>query len=193
MAVGVALVLLVLTRITAPVHSQKRGTADLPSNPAVQVTLAPTAAPAAKAAPRAAPAKKAAAAPASVKAQAEESGLKPLDLAANHDNDQALTVRAEANCWLVVQVDGKRMPVVILAADEKKVWYFKQRLVMLAGNAGAVKAWWRGDSLGKLGAAGERKNGLVFEEGQPMREIAAANLELPSGVAGLQPVALQED
>ena len=105
---------------------------------------------------------------------------------ATGQGDQNITLRSRRDCWLVVELDGKRLPVVILAAEEKKVFYFKDKLVLLAGNAGALKGWYNGDSVGWLGDLGQRVNGLVFERGKSMHRDPEQSLELPMGIQAIE-------
>jgi len=57
-----------------------------------------------------------------------------------------------------------------------------EKAVLLAGNIGALRVWWRGDNLGYLGELGQRANAIVFERGKAPRSDKNAALALPSGV-----------
>lgn len=93
-----------------------------------------------------------------------------------------LTLRARRPCWLVLQIDGQRLPTVTMKDGDKLNWEVRQRAVLLAGNVGALRVWWRGDNLGYLGELGHRANALVFEPGHPPRYDKTAALKLPPGV-----------
>jgi hypothetical protein len=80
-----------------------------------------------------------------------------------------------------VKVDGKLQPVEKLAHNQKKFWRAKDRIVLLAGDAGAVKVGWEGVSLGYLGGRRERLNGLVFEPGKKYYQDPHEALPLPEG------------
>lgn len=104
-----------------------------------------------------------------------------------------LSLRAKRPTWVVLQIDGERLPTITLERDVKRTWKFRQKAVMLAGNIGAVRVWWRGENLGYFGALGERMNGVVFEPGQPWRREAEAELALPAGVPEDAPKAVPGD
>jgi hypothetical protein len=95
---------------------------------------------------------------------------------------ELLALRAKRSCWVVLEIDGKRLPTVLLEPDIKENWRVKDKAVMLAGNIGAVRVWWRGENLGYFGELGERMNGVIFEAGQPWRKDSAQDLALPPGV-----------
>jgi cytoskeleton protein RodZ len=67
------------------------------------------------------------------------------------DSEGELYLRARRDCWVQVKVDGKLQPVEKLARNQKKFWRAKDKIVLLAGDAGAVKVGWEGVSLGYLG------------------------------------------
>ncbi len=104
-----------------------------------------------------------------------------------------LSLRAKRPTWVILQIDGERLPTITLERDVKRTWKFKQRAVMLAGNIGAVRVWWRGENLGYFGSLGERMNGVVFEPGQPWRRDAQVELALPAGVPEDAPKAVLGD
>lgn len=93
-----------------------------------------------------------------------------------------LVLRARRPCWLVLEVDGQRLPTVTLNEGDKRSWSVSQRAVLLAGNVGALRVWWRGDNLGYLGELSARQNGLVFEPGKAFRVDHGHDLPLPAGV-----------
>ena len=93
-----------------------------------------------------------------------------------------LVLRARRPCWLVLEVDGQRLPTVMLKDGDKRSWSVRQKAVLLAGNLGALRVWWLGDNLGYLGELGERANALVFEPGHVWRRDKAEALDLPAGV-----------
>ena len=93
-----------------------------------------------------------------------------------------LTLRARRPCWLVLEIDGQRLPTVTMKDGDKLNWGVHQRAVMLAGNVGALRVWWRGDNLGYLGELGHRSNAIVFDPGREPRYDKAAALKLPPGV-----------
>jgi hypothetical protein len=93
-----------------------------------------------------------------------------------------LVLRARRQCWLVLQIDGQRLPTVILQDGDKRSWPVSQKAVLLAGNIGALRVWWRGDNLGYLGELSRQANGVVFEPGKAFRIDKGANLALPAGV-----------
>jgi hypothetical protein len=88
---------------------------------------------------------------------------------------------------VVLQVDGKRLPTILLEPNVKEQWQVKGKAVMMAGNIGAVRVWWRGENLGYFGELGERMNGVVFEAGQPWRKDSSQDLALPPGVPSQAP------
>ena len=93
-----------------------------------------------------------------------------------------LTLRARRACWLVLEVDGRRLPTVTMQDGDKLNWSVTQRAVLLAGNVGALRIWWQGDNQGYLGDLGQRANAVVFEPGKPPRIDKSAALKLPAGV-----------
>ncbi len=96
--------------------------------------------------------------------------------------DNELVLRARRPSWLVLEIDGQRLPTVMLEESEKRRWPVKQRAVLLAGNIGALRVWWGGQNLGYLGELGQRSNGLVFEVNQAWRKDPTVKLALPAGV-----------
>jgi hypothetical protein len=93
-----------------------------------------------------------------------------------------LVLRARRPCWLVLQIDGQKLPTVTLEEGEKRSWPVTQKAVLLAGNVGALRVWWRGDNLGYLGELGSRQNGLTFEAGKAFHVDHGHDLPLPAGV-----------
>jgi len=93
-----------------------------------------------------------------------------------------IILRARRDCWLVLEIDGQRLPTITMKDGDKMSWGVRQKAVLLAGNIGALRVWWRGDNLGYLGELGSRGNGLVFEAGKSFRVDKAAALSLPPGV-----------
>lgn len=93
-----------------------------------------------------------------------------------------LALRARRPCWLVLQIDGQKLPTVTLEEGEKRSWPVTQKAVLLAGNVGALRVWWRGDNLGYLGELSQRQNGLTFEAGKAFRVDHGHDLALPAGV-----------
>lgn len=93
-----------------------------------------------------------------------------------------LALRSRRPCWVLLVIDGKRLPVIFLEPDKRERFLVKQKAVMLAGNIGAVRVWWRNDNLGYFGELGDRMNGIVFENGKPWRKDPSEDLALPPGV-----------
>jgi hypothetical protein len=93
-----------------------------------------------------------------------------------------LTLRARRPCWLVLEIDGQRLPTVTLKDGDKFNWSVHQKAVLLAGNVGALRVWWNGDNFGYLGELGHRANAIVFEGGHAPRYDKTAALKLPPGV-----------
>ena len=93
-----------------------------------------------------------------------------------------LTLRARRPCWLVLEIDGQRLPTVTLKDGDKFNWSVHQRAVLLAGNVGALRVWWNGDNFGYLGELGHRANAIVFEGAHAPRYDKTAALKLPPGV-----------
>jgi hypothetical protein len=93
-----------------------------------------------------------------------------------------LTLRARRPCWLVLEVDGQRLPTVTMKDGDKLNWSVRQRAVLLAGNVGALRVWWHGDNLGYLGELDHRANAIIFEPGHEPRFDKSAALKLPPGV-----------
>jgi hypothetical protein len=125
--------------------------------------------------------------PASASALSPTAAAAPLAQAA--DASQAggvaatrLTLRARRPCWLVLEIDGQRLPTVTLKDGDKLNWSVHQKAVLLAGNVGALRVWWNGDNFGYLGELGHRANAIVFEGGHTPRYDKAAALKLPPGV-----------
>ncbi len=110
-----------------------------------------------------------------------------LSATADAEAPGELSLRARRPCWVVLQIDGQRLPTVILEPNKRERWTVRNRAVMLAGNVGAVRVWWRGENLGYLGDLGERMNGLVFDPGQPWKKDPALDLALPPGVPSKAP------
>jgi hypothetical protein len=96
--------------------------------------------------------------------------------------DLGLTLRARRACWLVLSIDGKRLPTVTMLDGDKLNWTVSQRAVLLAGNVGALRVWWQGDNDGYLGELGQRANAIVFERGKQPRFDKSAALALPKGI-----------
>jgi hypothetical protein len=112
--------------------------------------------------------------------QAQPQALSPS--AEEQGPGEELSLRSRRPCWVVLVLDGKRLPTVLLEPDKREYWRVHEKAVMLAGNIGAVRVWWRGENLGYFGELGERMNGIVFEEGKAWRKDAAEDLPLPPGV-----------
>jgi hypothetical protein len=93
-----------------------------------------------------------------------------------------LTLRARRPCWLVLEIDGQRLPTVTLKDGDKLNWSVHQKAVLLAGNVGALRVWWNGDNFGYLGELGHRANAIVFEGGHSPHVDKTAALKLPPGV-----------
>lgn len=93
-----------------------------------------------------------------------------------------LTLRARRPCWLVLSIDGKRLPTITMQDGDKLNWSVTQRAVLLAGNVGALRVWWQGDNDGYLGELGQRANAIVFEPGKAPRFEKSAALSLPAGI-----------
>jgi cytoskeleton protein RodZ len=128
------------------------------------------------------------AATAQVTAQVPSQTAAPQGLSpASQAEPAELALRSKRPCWVLLVVDGKRLPVVFLEPDKRERWMVQQKAVMLAGNIGAVRVWWRGDNLGYFGELGQRMNGVVFENGKPWRKDPAEDLALPPGVPSQAP------
>lgn len=125
------------------------------------------------AADKAAPANSPGPAPAVAAAASADAALAPTT---------ELVLRARRPCWLVLEIDGERLPTVTLQDGDKLRWPVKQRAKLLAGNVGALRVWWRGDNLGYLGELGVRANALVFDRGKAPRMDQSQALALPPGV-----------
>jgi len=93
-----------------------------------------------------------------------------------------LTLRARRACWLVLDIDGKRLPTITMQDGDKFNWNVSQRAVLLAGNLGALRVWWQGDNLGYLGDLDQRANAMVFERGHAPHLDPSAALDLPVGI-----------
>lgn len=100
---------------------------------------------------------------------------------------EALDLRSRRPCWVVLEIDGKRLPTIFLEPEVRERWTVMSKAVMLAGNIGAVRVWWRGENLGYFGELGDRMNGIVFEPGKPWRKDETENLALPPGVPSQAP------
>lgn len=145
----------------------------VPSAPGPEAAAAPAAP-----VPAQAPAARTAAAPAApapalaVEADAAPGAAGPLEL----------SLRARRDCWLVLEIDGQRLPTVTMREGERLRWPVQEKARLLAGNVGALRVWWRGENLGYLGDLGVRANALVFERGRRPRLDKAQALALPPGV-----------
>jgi hypothetical protein len=93
-----------------------------------------------------------------------------------------LMLRARRPCWLVLSIDGERLPTITMQDGDKLRWSVKQKAVLLAGNIGALRVWWMGDNWGYLGELGQRVNGLVFVPGKAPKFDKSAALPLPPGI-----------
>jgi hypothetical protein len=93
-----------------------------------------------------------------------------------------LTLRARRPCWLVLEIDGQKLPTITLEDGDKRSWDVNSKAVLLAGNLGALRVWWNNDNMGYLGELGQRSNGLVFEPGKMPRTDKNSALPLPAGV-----------
>jgi Helix-turn-helix domain len=102
--------------------------------------------------------------------------------AAPAGNMLGLTLRARRACWLVLAIDGRRLPTITMQDGDKFNWNVSQRAVLLAGNLGALRVWWQGDNLGYLGDLDQRANAMVFERGHAPRLDPSAALDLPVGI-----------
>jgi hypothetical protein len=100
---------------------------------------------------------------------------------------EALDLRSRRPCWVVLEIDGKRLPTIFLEPEVRERWTVMTKAVMLAGNIGAVRVWWRGENLGYFGELGDRMNGIVFEPGKAWRKDGTENLALPPGVPSQAP------
>ena len=58
-------------------------------------------------------------------------------------------------CWVSVTVDGKNVFEGMMEKGKEMSWKGKDRVVVTAGNAGAMELIWNGNSLGKLGNKGQ--------------------------------------
>jgi cytoskeleton protein RodZ len=93
-----------------------------------------------------------------------------------------LSLRARRACWLVLDIDGKRLPTITMQDGDKFNWSVSRRAVLLAGNLGALRVWWQGDNLGYLGDLDQRANAMVFERGRAPHLDPSAALDLPVGI-----------
>lgn len=91
-----------------------------------------------------------------------------------------LYLRARADCWVLLSIDGKVKPVVNMVKSEKRFFKVRKRAVLLAGDGGALKIGWEGNSLGYLGNRGEAMNGVVFEPGKAFVSDHGQDLPVPS-------------
>lgn len=91
-----------------------------------------------------------------------------------------LYLRARADCWVLLSIDGKVKPVVNMVKSEKRFFKVRKRAVLLAGDSGALKIGWEGNSLGYLGNRGESMNGVVFEPGKGFMSDHGQDLPVPS-------------
>jgi cytoskeletal protein RodZ len=125
-------------------------------------------------------------APAPEAAQEPAASQRPVSSTAETAGEE-LSLRSRRPTWVVLVIDGKRLPTVFLERDKREYWKVRQKAVMLSGNIGAVRVWWRGENLGYFGGLGERMNGIVFEPGKPWRKDKAEELALPPGVPSQGP------
>ncbi|MES2201950.1 MAG: RodZ domain-containing protein [candidate division FCPU426 bacterium] len=105
-----------------------------------------------------------------------------LSLSATAAAPVELSLRSRRTCWVVLEIDGKRLPTLTLEPNKRERFKVQSRAVMLAGNIGAVRVWWNGENIGYFGELGERMNGIVFEAGKAWRKDPSADLALPPGV-----------
>ena len=157
LALGASLILWMITALTP----HRPAGLDEPTQPA-HVSVAPTVAEQSSAAQAASgePAAQAAQAPASVPGE--------------------LYLRARKECWVLLSVDGKTLPLISMVKSQKRFFHVRKRAVLLAGDGGALKIGWEGKSLGYLGNQGEAMNGVVFEPGKGFNSDHGQDLPMPS-------------
>jgi hypothetical protein len=63
--------------------------------------------------------------------------------------------RVSGRVWAQVEADGQVVFSGILQTGEKKTWKAERALALHVGNAGLVEVTHNGQSLGRLGPAGE--------------------------------------
>lgn len=95
-----------------------------------------------------------AAAPAPVETKAEEVPAKPAVPEKKADGVE-LIAKFTDRCWTQVDVDGKTIFEGIVEKGKTETWKGKEKVVITAGNAGAVELKLNGKELGKLGNTGE--------------------------------------
>ncbi|HEV8634335.1 MAG TPA: helix-turn-helix domain-containing protein [Chloroflexota bacterium] len=66
-----------------------------------------------------------------------------------------IEVRAAGRVWAQAEADGQVVFSGILQTSEKKTWKAERTLLLHVGNAGLVEVTHNGETLGKLGPAGE--------------------------------------
>ncbi|MCR5438967.1 MAG: DUF4115 domain-containing protein [Selenomonas sp.] len=74
-------------------------------------------------------------------------------------------------CWTQVKADGKTVYEGTLQKGKTETWKAKEKLVIVAGNAGAVELKINGKDSGKMGAQGQVAEKIYTPEG----ETSAAN------------------
>jgi hypothetical protein len=93
-----------------------------------------------------------------------------------------MTLRARRACWLVLELDGERLPTITMQDGDKLRWTVAKKARLLAGNVGALRVWWMHDNWGYLGELGQRANAIIFEPGKAPRLDRSQALSLPPGV-----------
>ena len=66
-----------------------------------------------------------------------------------------VAAKFSARCWTQVTADGKTVYEGTAEKGQTFTWKGKERVVVTAGNAGAVELTWNGKSQGKLGKEGD--------------------------------------
>ncbi|MBI3980242.1 MAG: helix-turn-helix domain-containing protein [Chloroflexi bacterium] len=105
-------------------------------------------------------------------------------------------VRAADRSWVTVAIDDRADFTGFLAAGEVRTWHGNQRIVMVAGNAGALDVTLNGDFLGRLGRQGQVLAATWTKTGQalatltpvpPTRTPVPAGSTPTAGAAGAPP------
>ena len=90
-----------------------------------------------------------------------QSQSKPQPAAAEESKPTApvdgveVAAKFSARCWTQVTADGKTVYEGTAEKGQTFTWKGKERVVVTAGNAGAVELTWNGKSQGKLGKEGD--------------------------------------
>ncbi|MEM9542411.1 MAG: DUF4115 domain-containing protein [Cyanobacteria bacterium P01_E01_bin.42] len=83
------------------------------------------------------------------------------------------------DCWLKVIADGKVLYQGTLASGEQKVWQAKEKITMVAGNAGGVLISINGQEAKSLGTPGAVETATFIPPDQPFTPFTPSPTPVP--------------